>query len=87
MAIMKQPPLFQRIIFVDWHGVISKDPFWTSILQDDSHPLRPQLEQKLGELFARKAFTLKTAVDLRASEIRSGRFNLLMSSLPVRLAP
>ncbi len=51
---MKQLPLpySQRIIFVDWHGVISKDPFWTSILGSKKHPLYSQLEEKLSDVFS-----------------------------------
>ena len=32
---MSQAPLalWRRVIFVDWHGVLSRDPFWISILQ------------------------------------------------------
>jgi hypothetical protein len=55
---MRQLSLFGRIIFVDWHGVISGDPFWTSILQSQTHPLRPQLENKLSELFSQNTRTL-----------------------------
>lgn len=49
---MKQLPLFQRVIFVDWHGVLSRDPFWTSILESSTHPLRAQLEVKVSETFS-----------------------------------
>ena len=28
---MKQVPLSRRVIFPDWHGVLSRDPFWVSI--------------------------------------------------------
>src|SRR2546430_9442110 len=44
--------LWDRVIFVDWHGVLSRDPFWTSIRESVAHPLRPQLEVKLGEVFS-----------------------------------
>lgn len=51
---MKQLLLWRRVVFVDWHGVLSRDPFWTSILRSSTHPLRPQLEAKLGEILSRK---------------------------------
>jgi FMN phosphatase YigB (HAD superfamily) len=54
---MKQLLLWRRVVFVDWHGVLSRDPFWTSILQSSTHPLRPQLEAKLSEIFSRKSTT------------------------------
>ena len=47
-------PLWGRtVIFVDWHGVLSHDLFWTSILADPRHPLHSPLEEKLAEVFAR----------------------------------
>jgi len=49
---MRQLVLCDRVIFVDWHGVLSRDPFWTSIRHSATHPLRPQLEARLTEIFA-----------------------------------
>jgi len=49
---MEQPPLWRRVVFVDWHGVLSRDPFWSSILQSDSHRLRDRLQAKLGDIFS-----------------------------------
>jgi hypothetical protein len=46
-------PLWERAVFVDWHGVLSREPFWTSILGNLRHPLRARLEVKLAEVFAR----------------------------------
>ena len=45
-------PLWRRVVFVDWHGVLSDEPFWSSIRQSPTHPLRPRLETKLGEIFS-----------------------------------
>ena len=28
---MQQLALWRRVVFVDWHGVLSRDPFWISI--------------------------------------------------------
>jgi hypothetical protein len=47
------PPWGRSVIFVDWHGVLSRDLFWTSILNSPMHPLRPRLEIELAEIFAR----------------------------------
>jgi hypothetical protein len=41
---MKQVPLSGRVIFSDWHGVLSRDPFWVSIRDSAAHPLHTQLE-------------------------------------------
>lgn len=54
---MRQLPLpfFSRTVFVDWHGVLSKDPFWLSIIGKSLHPLRPQLQWGLDKLFSRQS--------------------------------
>lgn len=49
---MIQMPLWQRVIFVDWHGVLSRDPFWMSIRESATHPLHDQLEASLSEVFS-----------------------------------
>lgn len=45
-------PLWRRVIFVDWHGVLSSDPFWVSIL-GSNHPLKTRLAAKLSQVFSR----------------------------------
>lgn len=52
---MRQPmlPIWGRAIFVDWHGVLSRDPFWLSIVGNGNHPLRSRLQAKLAEIFSR----------------------------------
>ena len=49
---MKQVPLSGRVIFSDWHGVLSRDPFWVSIRGSASHPLHGQLEAGMAGVFA-----------------------------------
>ncbi|NRQ37975.1 hypothetical protein HII36_40020 [Nonomuraea sp. NN258] len=49
---MEQVPLSGRVVFVDWHGVLSCDPFWVSIRESARHPLRAQLEENLTSIFA-----------------------------------
>jgi hypothetical protein len=49
---MKQVPLAGRVIFSDWHGVLSRDPFWTSIRNSATHPLHAQLEAGMAGVFA-----------------------------------
>jgi hypothetical protein len=48
---MSQMPLSRRVIFSDWHGVLSRDPFWTSIRQSATHPLHAQLEAGMAGVF------------------------------------
>jgi hypothetical protein len=39
-------------MFVDWHGVVSRDPFWLSILENQRHPLNRQLGRAVRDLFS-----------------------------------
>jgi FMN phosphatase YigB (HAD superfamily) len=48
---MRQVPLSRRVIFSDWHGVLSRDPFWTSIRRSATHALRGQLEAGMAGVF------------------------------------
>lgn len=48
---MKQVPLSGRVVFSDWHGVLSRDPFWTSIRNCATHPLHEQLEAGMAGVF------------------------------------
>ncbi len=49
---MHQIPLSGRVVFVDWHGVLSRDPFWVSIRESSTHPLRHQLDANLAQVFS-----------------------------------
>lgn len=49
---MKQVPLWGRVIFSDWHGVLSRDPFWVSIRGSAAHPLHDKLEAGMAGVFA-----------------------------------
>lgn len=48
-----QLPLFRRIVFVDWHGVLSNERFWSSILSAPKHPLKPRLNEAVSQIFSR----------------------------------
>ena len=48
---MDQVPLAGRVVFSDWHGVLSRDPFWTSIRNSAAHPLHDQLEAGMAGVF------------------------------------
>ena len=49
---MRQVPLWGRVIFSDWHGVLSRDPFWVSIRGSAAHPLHARLEAGMAGVFA-----------------------------------
>src|SRR4051812_44542967 len=40
-----------RVLFVDWHGVLSNDPYWASILNGRRRRLRIALKERLSEVF------------------------------------
>lgn len=46
--------LWSRVLFVDWHGVLSKAPLWYSIRSNVRHPFRARLEPETAELFGRQ---------------------------------
>jgi hypothetical protein len=48
---MNQVPRSGRVIFSDWHGVLSRDPFWTPIRLSATHPLHEQLEAGMAGVF------------------------------------
>jgi hypothetical protein len=49
---MEQVPLSRRVIFSDWHGVLSRDPFWVTIRCSATHLLHTQLEAGMAGVFA-----------------------------------
>jgi hypothetical protein len=49
---MTQLPLSNQVIFSDWHGVLSHDPFWVTIQRSARHPLHHQLQTGLAGVFA-----------------------------------
>jgi hypothetical protein len=55
--VVRQPalPLWRRVVFVDWHGVLSRSPFWASIVTDPRHPLNRPLRARLGRLYGDQA--------------------------------
>ena len=44
-------PLSARVIFCGWHGVLSREPFWTSIRDSATHPLHEQLKERMAWAF------------------------------------
>jgi len=52
--VVQQPALalWRRVVFVDWHGVLSRAPYWSTILSDRRHPLHQALRARLGRLFS-----------------------------------
>jgi len=52
--VVRQPalPLWRHVVFVDWHGVLSRSPFWGSIVTDAQHPLHRPVRLALGRLLA-----------------------------------
>ncbi|MBF6215853.1 hypothetical protein IU487_33180 [Nocardia puris] len=44
-------PRHPRVVFCDWHGVLSRAPYWHSITENRDHPLHSALNSELGRLF------------------------------------
>ena len=42
---------WHKVVFVDWHGVMSTDPFWYSILENSKHPLVTHLKRACDLIF------------------------------------
>jgi hypothetical protein len=47
-------PIWRSCVFMDWHGVLSEEVFWESILRNESHELNSSLERAVGDLFGSK---------------------------------
>lgn len=52
LAPPRAPQLAERAVFVDWHGVLSHDPFWWTIIANTSHWFHERLSADVDELFA-----------------------------------
>jgi FMN phosphatase YigB (HAD superfamily) len=44
-------PLWDRVVFVDWNGVLSVDPFWVTILRRKQHELHAVLAPAVRAFF------------------------------------
>jgi FMN phosphatase YigB (HAD superfamily) len=51
MAHQFHLPLWSRVVFVDWSGVLSDDVFWTSIRKNTRHPLHRILTEASEAFF------------------------------------
>ncbi len=47
-------PLWKRVVFVDWNGVLSEDVFWSSIVERVTHPYRGAVSKARTDLFENK---------------------------------
>jgi FMN phosphatase YigB (HAD superfamily) len=66
---MQQLPLSGRVIFSDWHGVLSRDAFWASILQHSRHPLHAELKAGMASVFSRDVNTAEEWMMGRLSSV------------------
>jgi FMN phosphatase YigB (HAD superfamily) len=51
----QQRQLWQRCVFVDWHGVLCDQPFWHSITQNPRHQQHRTLSEAIERLFRDRA--------------------------------
>jgi FMN phosphatase YigB (HAD superfamily) len=67
---MKQLKLGRGLVFIDWHGVMSDEPFWSSILSDSLHPARDLVQAEVSKVFSNQGTTRNWMVGhLRADDI------------------
>ena len=52
-------PLWKRVVFVDWNGVLNHDYFWSSIVGSSRHPLQKPLAEATRRLFQEHRETLR----------------------------
>jgi FMN phosphatase YigB (HAD superfamily) len=52
-------PLWRRVVFVDWHGVLCRDVFWQSILGNPKHPYHKELSRATSALFRDRGDTVR----------------------------
>ena len=52
-------PLWPRVLFVDWHGVLSRDIFWFSILNNRNHRFHSALDVATKKLFHERTSLVK----------------------------
>jgi FMN phosphatase YigB (HAD superfamily) len=55
------------VVFVDWHDVLSRTPYWASIVADRAHPLHGPLRARLGRLYADPALVADWMTGRRSS--------------------
>jgi FMN phosphatase YigB (HAD superfamily) len=60
-SVQVQLPLWNNVIFVDWHGVLCRDFFWGSILSNPKHRWRRKLEINWRTLLAADSSALLRA--------------------------
>lgn len=58
MKMQQSLPLWDKAVFVDWHGVLSLDPFWKSLDVIDSSRFRSILQFELSQLFSSDSASL-----------------------------
>jgi hypothetical protein len=72
-------PLWPRVIFVDWNGVLCQDVYWSSIANNPKHPYHRRISDSRRRLFTEQRDLVKA---WQKGEISS---EAVISSLNVRL--
>jgi FMN phosphatase YigB (HAD superfamily) len=69
-ALDRQGRLWDRCVFVDWHGVLCEQPFWHSITENHLHQLRVTVADAVASLFGERR---ELVIDWMRGEIDSAR--------------
>lgn len=68
-------PLWQRVLFVDFNGVLNHDPFWSSILTAKAQEMRVPVQSFVRRVFADDAFVRDWMRGLHSAEDAVHRFD------------
>lgn len=68
-------PLWQRVLFVDFNGVLNHDPFWSSILTAKAHKMRVPVQSFVRRVFSDEAFVRDWMRGVHSAEDAISRFD------------
>lgn len=68
-------PLWQRVLFVDFNGVLNHDPFWSSILTAKAHEMRVPVQSFVRRVFSDEAFVRDWMRGVHSAEDAIRRFD------------
>ena len=68
-------PLWQRVLFVDFNGVLNHDPFWSSLLTAKAQAMRVPVQSFVRRVFADNAFVRDWMRGVHSAEDAIRRFD------------
>ena len=68
-------PLWQRVLFVDFNGVLNHDPFWSSILTAKAQEMRVPVQSFVSRVFSDETFVRDWMRGVHSAEDAIRRFD------------